>query len=181
MDYVVFDLETQHILEEVGGRGNVGALRVSCAVTWSPRRGDFAVYWEQDVPALIAEPKSATRIVGFNIRRFDDEVLRPYAPTERLTALPTVDIMEDLYHALGFRVNLDAVARATLGESKTADGLQAVRWWREGKRDLLAEYCKADVDAIRRIYEFGCAKGYLHYPTPLGSKQKVKVNWQCGR
>ncbi len=181
MDYVVFDLETQHLFEEVGGRGNVGALRVSCAVTWSTRRGDFAVYWERDVPALIAELKSAGRVVGFNVRRFDYEVLRPYAPSERLLALPTVDILEDLYYALGFRVGLDSVARATLGESKTADGLQAVRWWRERKLDLLVEYCKADVEATRRIYEFGCANGYVEYFTRLGSRQKVRVNWQCGK
>jgi len=181
MDYVVFDVETQHLFEEVGGRGHIGALRVACAVTWSTRRGDFAVYWEQDVPALIAELKSAEKVVGFNIRRFDYEVLRPYAPSERLPALPTIDIMEDLYYALGFRVGLDSVARATLGESKTADGLQAVRWWRERKLDLLVEYCKADVEATRRIYEFGCANGYVEYFTRLGSRQKVRVSWQCGR
>lgn len=179
MDYLVFDLETQHVLEEVGGRHQLGALRLACAVTWSTRRRDFAVYWEKDVPALIAELKSAARIVGFNVRRFDYEVLRPYAPTERLAALPTTDIMEDLYHALGFRLSLDSVARATLGEGKTADGLQAVRWWREGKLDLLAEYCKADVEVTRRVYEFGCANGYVAYFTRLGSQQKVRVNWRC--
>lgn len=179
MDYLVFDLETQHLFEEVGGRGNLGALRMSCAVTWSSRREAFTVYWEADLPALLAELKAARRVVGFNIRRFDYEVLRSYAPSEQLAALPTTDIMEELYYALGFRVSLDSVARATLGESKLADGRQAVQWWREGKLDLLAEYCKTDVDVTRRIYEFGCANGYVAYLTRLGSQQKVRVNWRC--
>ena len=35
MNIVVFDLETQNLFEDVGGRGNIGALKVSCGVTWS--------------------------------------------------------------------------------------------------------------------------------------------------
>ena len=63
MNSVVFDLETQNLLEEVGGRSNIGALKVSCAVTWSSLRNDFTTYWEKDVPALIAELKSAGRVI----------------------------------------------------------------------------------------------------------------------
>lgn len=179
MNIVVFDLETQNLFEDVGGRGNIAALKVSCGVTWSSVRNDFTVYWEKDVPALIAELKSAERVIGFNIKNFDYEVLRPYAPDERLRFLPTLDIMDDLFRTLSFRVSLDSVARATLGDTKSADGLQAVQWWREGKLDLLAEYCKVDVDVTRRIYEFGCQNGRVHYFTRLGSKQEVKVNWKC--
>ncbi len=178
MNIVVFDLETQNLFEDVGGR-DPSRLRLACAVTWSSLKNDFTVYWEQDVPALIAELKSAGRVVGFNLKGFDYEVLKPYAPGERLAFLPTLDIQEDLFRALSFRLGLDAVARATLGETKIADGVQAVTWWREGKLDLLAEYCKMDVDVTRRIYEFGCANGYVHYFTRLGSKQKVQVNWRC--
>ena len=132
MNIVVFDIETQNLFEDVGGRGNIGALKVSCAVSWSSLRNDFTLYWEKDVPALISELKSAGRVVGFNIKGFDYEVLRPYAPDERLQFLPTLDIMDILFRQLSFRVSLDTVARATLGDTKTASGLQAVAWWREG-------------------------------------------------
>jgi DEAD/DEAH box helicase domain-containing protein len=179
MNIVVFDLETQNLFEDVGGRGNIALLKVSCAVTWSSTRNDFTVYWEKDVPALVAELKSAGRVVGFNIKGFDYEVLRPYVPQERLQFLPTLDIMDDLFRVLSFRVSLDSVARATLGETKTASGIQAVQWWREGKLDPLVEYCKADVDVTRRVYEFGCANGFVNYFTRLGSKQKVLVKWKC--
>jgi len=179
MDIVVFDLETQNLFEDVGGRNNIAALKVSCAVTWSSLRKGFTIYWEKDIPALIAELKSTGRVVGFNIKGFDYEVLRPYAPDERLQFLPTLDIMSELFRNLGFRVSLDSVARATLGDTKSADGLQAVAWWREGRFDLLAEYCKMDVDVTRRIFDFGCMNGFVHYFTRLGSKQKVLVNWKC--
>lgn len=179
MNIVVFDLETQNLFEDVGGRNNIGALKVSCAVTWCSVRKDFAVYWEKDVPALVAELKSAGRVVGFNVNGFDYEVLRPYAPDERLQFLPTLDIMDDLFRTLSFRVSLDAVARATLGDTKSASGVQAVELWRAGELEKLAEYCKVDVDVTRRIYAFGCANGYVHYFTRLGSKQKVQVKWKC--
>lgn len=179
MNIVFFDLETQNLFEDVGGRNNIAALKVSCAVTWSSVRNDYAVYWEKDVPALVAELKSAGRVVGFNLKGFDYEVLRPYVPDERLQFLPTLDILDDLFRSLSFRVSLDSVARATLGDTKSASGIQAVVWWREGKLDPLVEYCKADVNITRRIYEFGCANGFVQYYTRLGSKQKVKVNWKC--
>ncbi len=103
MHIIVFDLETQNLFEDVGGRTNIAALRVSCAVTWSSVRNDFNIYWEKDVPGLIEELKSAGRVVGFNLKGFDYEVLRPYAPAERLQFLPTLDIMDDLFHTLSFR------------------------------------------------------------------------------
>jgi DEAD/DEAH box helicase domain-containing protein len=179
MNIVVFDLETQNLFQDVGGRNNIAALRVSCAVTWSSARNDFTTYWEKGVPALIAELKSAGRVVGFNLKGFDYQVLRPYAPNERLQFLPTLDIMDDLFHTLSFRVSLDSVARATLGDNKSADGVQAVEWFRAGELEKLAEYCKVDVDVTKRIYDFGCENGFVQYYTRLGSKQRVKVNWKC--
>jgi DEAD/DEAH box helicase domain-containing protein len=179
MNIVVFDLETQNLFEDVGGRKNIAALKISCGVTWSSVRNGFTTYWEKDVPALVDELKSAGRVIGFNIKGFDYEVLRPYAPNERLQFLPTLDIMDDLFHTLGFRVSLDSVARATLGNTKSANGIQAVTWWREGKLDLLADYCRVDVDVTRRIYEFGCDNGFVYYISRLGGRQKVAVKWKC--
>lgn len=179
MNIVVFDLETQNLFEDVGGRSNIGDLKVSCAVTWSSVRNDFMVYWEKDVPALVTELKSAGRVVGFNVKGFDYEVLRPYVPTDRLQFLPTLDIMDDLFRTLSFRLSLDSIARATLGETKSATGLQAVEWWRAGELQKLADYCQVDVDVTHRIYEYGCENGFVQYFSRLGSRQKVNVNWKC--
>ena len=179
MNIVVFDLETQNLFDDVGGRNNIAALKVSCAVTWSSFKNGFSTFWEKDIPALISELKSADRVVGFNIKGFDYEVLCPYAPGERFQFYPTLDIMDDLFRTLGFRVSLDAVARATLGETKSATGIQAVDWWRAGELEKLAEYCKVDVDVTRRVYDFGCENDHIFYYTRLGSKQKVQVRWKC--
>ena len=178
MNIVFFDLETQKLFEDVGGRNNIALMRLACGVTYSTERSDFAVYWESDAPALIAELKSADRIIGFNLKGFDYQVLKPYAPNERLAYLPTLDLMDSLYRVLGFRLSLDSVASATLGIHKTADGVQSVAWFRQGLLDKVAEYCKSDVDITRQVYEFGRDNGFVFYLSRLGSKQRVQINWK---
>lgn len=178
MNLVYFDLETQKTFDEVGGRDGISNLKLACGVTWSSERNDFAVYWESDAPALVAELKSADRVIGFNLLRFDYEVLKPYAPQENFRAIRTTDMLADIFQALNFRVSLDSLAKATLGAAKTADGLQSVAWFRSGELDKVAEYCKADVNITRRVYEFGREHGFVHYYSKLGSKLKVNVNWR---
>lgn len=177
MNIVYFDLESQKLFAEVGGR-DPGKLLLACGVTWSTARNDFAVYWEKDAPALVAELKAADRVIGFNIVSFDYEVLKPYAPNENFRAFRSTDMLQDIFRALGFRLSLDSIAKATLGATKTADGVKSVEWFRNGELDKVAEYCKADVDITRRVYEFGRDNGYVHYYSKLGSKLKVAVNWK---
>lgn len=177
MNLVFFDLESQKLFGEVGGR-DASKLLLACAVTWSTARNDFAVYWEKDVQALIAELKAADRVIGFNTVKFDYEVLRPYAPMENFRAWRSTDMLQDVYRALNFRLSLDSIARATLGTTKTADGIMSVQWFRNGELDKVAEYCKADVEITRRVYEFGRDHGFVHYYSRLGSKLKVAVNWR---
>ncbi|HZJ24828.1 MAG TPA: ribonuclease H-like domain-containing protein [Anaerolineales bacterium] len=188
MNLVYFDLESQKLFEEVGGR-DASKLLLACGVTWSTARNDFAVYWERDAHALIAELKSADRVIGFNTIKFDYEVLKPYAPNENLRAIRSTDMLQDIYRTLNFRLSLDSIARATLGTTKTADGLKSVQWFRNGELERVAEYCKADVDITRRIYEFGRDNGFVYYyskfdtqwnrnnPHVPARKSRIPVNW----
>jgi DEAD/DEAH box helicase domain-containing protein len=177
MNIVYFDLESQKLFQDVGGR-DASRLLLACGVTWSTARNDFAVYWEKDAPALIAELKAADRVVGFNIIGFDYEVLKPYARSENFRAFRTTDMLQDIYRTLNFRLSLDSIAKATLGATKTANGVQSVEWFRNGELDKVAEYCRSDVDITRRVYEFGRDNGFVHYYSKLGSKLKVAVNWK---
>ena len=177
MNLVFFDLETQKLFQEVGGR-NPGLLLLACGVTFSTAKNNFSVYWEDQVLALVGELKSADKVIGFNIREFDYEVLRPYTPNFNFGSLHSLDLMLDLSRTLNFRLPLDSLARASLGVTKTADGLKSVEWFRVGDKDKVAEYCKADVDITRRVYEFGRDNGFVYYYSKLGSKLKVAVNWR---
>lgn len=178
MNYVFFDLESQNLFQDVGGRDNIDKLLVACAVTWSTQKNDFSVYWEKDVPKLIEELRSATKVIGFNLRGFDYQVLQPYTPETRFASLPTLDLLLDLQKLLGFSISLDSIASATLGTKKSADGVQSVEWYRNGELDKVAEYCKMDVDITRQVFEFGRDNGHIFYKSRLGSKLKVDVKWK---
>ena len=178
MNLVFFDLESQNLFDDEAGRENIDKLRVACGVTWSTQKNDFSVYWEKDVPALIDELISATRVIGFNLKGFDYLVLQPYAPEFRFASIPTLDMLLELQKILGFRVSLDSIASASLGATKTADGIKSVEWFRAGELDKVAEYCKADVDITRRVYEFGRDNGHIFYKSRLGSKLRVDVKWK---
>ncbi|HSB03503.1 MAG TPA: ribonuclease H-like domain-containing protein [Anaerolineales bacterium] len=177
MNIVYFDVETQKLFEDVGGR-DASKLLLACGVTWSTARNDFAIYWEKDASALVAELKAADRVVGFNSIGFDYEVLKPYALNENFRTFRSTDMLQDIYRTLNFRLSLDSIARATLGTTKTADGIQSVEWFRNGELEKVAEYCKSDVDITRRVYEFGRDNGFVNYYSKLGSKLKVVVNWK---
>ena len=177
MNLVFFDLETQKLFQEVGGR-DASKLRLACGVTFSTAKNDFSVYWEREAQALIDELKSADKVIGFNIREFDYEVLKPYAPAFNFASLRTLDLLLDLRRILNFGLPLDSLAKACLGATKTANGIQSVEWFRAGELEKVAEYCKADVDITRRVYEFGRDNGFVYYYSKLGSKLKVAVNWR---
>ncbi|MBM3212875.1 helicase, partial [Candidatus Poribacteria bacterium] len=152
MNIVYFDLETQKLFDEVGGRANIDKLKLAVAVTYSIKRADYSIYLEKDVEALINELVSADIVIGFNIKAFDYVVLSPYVKKfESLWKIPSIDMMEHIYRALGFRVSLDSLAEATLGEGKIADGLQSVQWFRSGQIEKVIEYCKKDVEVTKGL------------------------------
>jgi len=173
---VVFDLETQRSFDEVGGRSQMHRLGVSVGVAYRYDTDQFLVFTEDQVPELIELLSSADLVVGYNIKGFDYEVLRGY--TERdLQQLPTFDIMYDLEDRLGFRPKLESVAEPSLGAGKTADGLQALEWWRNGEIDKIIEYCREDVRVTRDLYDFGKRNRCVLVSRFGGKPRQVEVDW----
>jgi DEAD/DEAH box helicase domain-containing protein len=145
-------------------------------VTYSTARGEYKIYGEPQVNDLIAELQRADLIVGFNNLRFDYEVLHAYSALD-LTQLPTLDMLVVLNEKLGHRLSLDSIATATFGVEKTAEGLQAIRWWKEGKLAEIAEYCCYDVKITKLVHEYGAHHQQLHYANKFGKKMTVPVKW----
>jgi DEAD/DEAH box helicase domain-containing protein len=176
MNIVFFDVETQRTFDEVGGRHNIRQMGLSAAVTFSSASGTFHHYTEETVGELIAELRAADQVVGFNQLRFDYEVLRAYTD-DPLDDLPSVDMLDQIHRRLGFRLSLDNLAGSTLGTAKSADGLQAVRWWREGRLQEILDYCQQDVEVTRQLYEYGQQNKHLKYRDRNYRLQMVPVNW----
>jgi DEAD/DEAH box helicase domain-containing protein len=173
---VVFDLETQRSFDEVGGRTQLHRLGVSVGVAYRYDTDEFLVYTEDTIGELIDLLLAADLVVGYNIKGFDYEVLRGYTDTD-LQALPTFDMMFDLEDRLGFRPKLESVATPSLGAGKSADGLQALEWWRRGEIDKIVDYCREDVRVTRDLYDFGKRNRCVLVSRFGGKPRQVAVDW----
>jgi DEAD/DEAH box helicase domain-containing protein len=173
---VYFDLETQRSAEEVGGWDKITRMGLSVGVTYSTAKNEYRIYGEKRVDDLLKELQRADLVVGFNNLRFDYEVLHGYTAFD-LRQLPTLDMLAILQTQLQHRLSLDAVASATFGVEKTAEGMQAIKWFKEGKLLEIAEYCCYDVKITRMVHEYGVHNRLVHYHNRFGKKLSVPVTW----
>lgn len=172
---VVLDIETQNTFDEVGGYFT-DKLKVSLVGCYFYETDTYESFLEEDLPRLFARLEKSGRIIGYNTIGFDMPVLNNYYAGDLLT-LPQLDILQRIERELGYRIKLDAVAKATLGTQKSAHGLQAVAWWKEGKIDEIREYCLQDVKVTKEIYEFGLKNSFVLFDTKRGERQAVSVDF----
>jgi len=173
---VYFDLETKHSADEVGGWSHIDKMGMSIGVTYSTARGGYKIYGEPEVEELIKELQRADLVVGFNHIRFDYRVLEGYSIFD-FSQVPSLDMLIVLNEKLGHRLKLDSIAQATLGCEKSAEGLQALEWFKQGKMTEIAEYCCFDVKITKLVHEYAAAHGHLFYNNRFGNKLKVEVEW----
>ena len=171
------DIETQKSAEEVGGWQNIPDMKLALAVTYNQVTSEFKTHFEKDVDRLLLDLAMADKVIGYNIDRFDLLVLKGYTPWN-LTRIRTFDMLADIYRKLGFRVKLGDLAEATLGIGKSGDGLQSLQWWKEGKVDLIEQYCRRDVEVTRDVYLFGQRNGYVLYRDRDGRSLRLPVEWK---
>lgn len=174
----VFDLETKFLAHEVGGWSHIDKLGLSAAVLIDAQGEDAHHFLEDDSQALITRLIDADHVVGFNLLRFDYVVLKPYG-LQITSALrgKTTDLLDYVYGKLGFRLSLDNLAGATLGAAKSADGLQAVEWYREGRLEELLAYCEEDVRLTKALWQYGRANGRVHYHDRYAGRRTLAVSW----
>ncbi len=190
MDHIIyFDLETKYSADEVGGWGNIEDMGMSVGVIWDNSDKQFHVYIEHQIQEMVDHFYRATQIVGFNHIGFDYRVVAGVHHSDahqrsqlytKLAGLNNFDMLFELKKLLGHRLKLESIARPTLGTGKSADGMQALKWYKEGKLDKIIEYCKVDVEVTRDIHRFALEHGKLLYDSKLGIKT-VNVEWKLGK
>jgi DEAD/DEAH box helicase domain-containing protein len=151
-------------------------MGISCGVVYDSKTRDYHAYLSHQVPELIDHLKRVDRVIGFNVKRFDYTVLSGYSSFD-FAGLDTLDLLESIHRQLGFRVSLDHLAEATLNTRKSGDGLQALRWWKEGKIDEIVAYCRKDVEITEALYGYGRKNGFLLFRNKAGQTVRVPVKW----
>lgn len=174
---IVFDIETKHTFDEVGGFEFREKLGVSYVGVYSYKQDRYFGFFEEELEKLekilITEKPL---MIGFNSINFDNPVMQVYMPSLDLRQLPQLDMLREVEKILGHRLKLDSLAQTTLGYGKSGDGLDAVRWYRQGKLQELAQYCIDDVAITKELYDYGARHGRIFYMTG-GEKTAVAASW----
>ena len=175
---LVFDLETKHLAQDVGGWAHIDKLGLSAGVLLDIEDETTSVFLEEQAAELIGRIHEATHIIGFNILRFDYVVLKPYGLNlDEALISRTTDMLMMVRQSLGFRLSLDNLASSTLGLNKSGNGVDAVRWYREGAIDKLIAYCEEDVRVTYQLWKYGRENGVLNYRDRRGGTKQVGVDW----
>ena len=167
-DTIIYDIETKDSFQEVGSR-DAKKLHISYIGMYSYNENRLLGFTEEEFPLFWRRLESCELLIGFNNHGFDDQVCSVYFP--EMSKIASFDILAEVHRNLGFRVKLDNLAGATLGISKSGDGLRAIALYREGKIDELASYCLDDVKITKDIYEYGKNNGKLLYKDLSGIKE----------
>ncbi len=169
MRYIVFDLETQNLFQEVNSN-DATALDISVATVYDSIEDKYTTVDINELHLLWPIIEKADALVGYNSNHFDIPLLNKYYPGD-LTHIKSIDILESIKESLGRRLRLDSVAKATIGAKKSADGLQAVRWWREGEINKIKKYCEQDVKVTKKVFDYAMEHGHVLFKDGYRKKE----------
>lgn len=159
-------------------------------LAWSPERPTYESY----------DPVTGKHVVRKPLPDSPEEL-------KKLLDAKSFDLQIDLESRLRFRVSLASLAEASLGKGKNASGPQAVVWnhvavalrdrWSFALMDVgdkvgaervnalgvwfqerLEEYCAADVQLLRRIFEYGVMNKRIAYTDFKSERRVIRVQWK---
>ncbi|MCP3940976.1 MAG: DEAD/DEAH box helicase [Desulfobacteraceae bacterium] len=174
--YGVLDIETRRSAQEVGGWNKAERMGVSCAVLYDSKSEKFHTFFQDEIDILCQALQRLDLVIGFNIISFDYKVLSGLSDFD-FYGLPTLDLLMEVHKILGYRLSLDHLARQTLGRKKSANGLAALEWFKQGKMEKIIEYCTQDVRVTRDLYRFGKEKSFLLFKNKAEQEVRIPVRW----
>jgi len=161
MRYIIFDLETQNTFQDVGSTDST-ALDISVGTFYDSETEKYLTVTIDELQTVWPLLEKADALVGYNSNHFDIPLLNKYYPGD-LAQIKSIDILEEIKKSLGRRLRLDSVAEATVGAKKSGHGLQAVRWWREGKIEEIKKYCEQDVKVTKKVFDYALKHGHVKF------------------
>lgn len=133
------------------------------SVSEAMKKAEMVSFWphvsgENGFSQLFDIFDAAETIGTYNGLAFDNLVLQKHYKNhggfERYLShvFKNIDLFQRLRDTHGKWFKLDAVLEANGLDTKPASGLDAVRWWQQGRLDLIEEYCKADVLQLAKLF-----------------------------
>lgn len=159
MRKIVFDIETSNIFQDVGSN-DPADLSISVVGVYEYEGDKYSTFLVEELGKLWAIIENADMLITFNGDHFDIPLLNKYYSGD-LFKIKSLDLLKEMQKSAGRRMKLDQIAEGTLGINKSGHGLDAVRWWKEGKIEELKKYCLDDVRITKDLYEYALREGKL--------------------
>ncbi len=184
-DVVFFDCESQYAFGENGIK-NPSELKVAVAGTLINNK--IEIFKDDQIEDLFKLLCNSKLIVGHNLYGFDYQLIQPYIKQDVISILgkkdKTLDMMYELAQILGRKVRwikLDDLASRNIGMSKTHDGKEIPKLWRNGRYDEVKEYLINDLKMTEAVYNYALINKKLKYQhseynISFGERE-VSVNW----
>ncbi len=183
-DHIVIDVEIQNPIESLpNGWNDTDKMGIACCVIYEFLTDRFKVYGPEDYEAIKERLMKAEVISGFNIWKFDYQVIFQQPGHVRIEELrhKTNDLLVNIWRNLGLRLDcftgahkgwsLDNVAKATLGRGKIGNGALAPEWYQAGQIHRVIDYCLDDVSLERDLAIHMRDHKFVLHPT----KMKVDI------
>ena len=167
---IVLDIET------IGDIHEFDKLEVTVVSIYEYEIDKYTSFEKHELGQLWSILEKAERIIGFNSEHFDMPILNKYYAGD-LMSIPHLDILKIVKETSGRRYKLNDLAKATLQIEKSADGFQAITWFKEGKIDEIEKYCEQDVKVTKELYEYGKKNKMIYFPTLTGEIQPIGVDF----
>jgi DEAD/DEAH box helicase domain-containing protein len=173
MRIITFDIETANWFNEIDGN-DPADLKIAIVCVHDSETDSYSSYLEPELSKLWPTLERTDMLVGYNSDHFDVPLLNKYYPGD-LSRIKSLDLMVEIYNAMGRRLKLDSIAEGTLGINKIGSGSQSLVWWRAGEVDKVRDYCLKDVEITRKIFDYALKNGSIKYKD-LGQIREVKLD-----
>ena len=176
-NFIVYDVETKDLIQK---DQKTEELEISVLGWYNSTTKEISVVDELDLHIFFEEVKETDLIVGFNHIDFDNKIIRKYDHDGVIDSKPQFDMMKLAQNILGHRVGLNAIAKASLGQSKGGHGSLAPKLWKEGRLEELQKYLYQDITLTKDIFIKGLKEDTLSFESkkePYDTKTFDTTGW----
>jgi DEAD/DEAH box helicase domain-containing protein len=167
---IVFDIET------IGDIRDLSTMEITVVSIYEYEHDAYRSFVLEELGNLWPVLEKADRLIGYNSEHFDLPILNRYYAGD-FSTLSHLDMLKVVKETSGSRFKLNDLAQATLQIQKSADGLEAQQWYKQGEIDKVIAYCEQDVRVTKELYEYGRKNRMLYYPTLTGNVMPIAVNF----
>jgi DEAD/DEAH box helicase domain-containing protein len=146
---------------------------LAVGVVFTSWTGQISIFLEGQVRALAKVLREVPLVVGYNLDRFDLEVLRGY-PGVALKNVSTFDLMNVVQMEAERRISLDALAQANFDIAPWS-GSKLIERWKRGDSRAVIEACVNHALIIDRLFRKVLNDGELSVPNGPGKTECISI------